>query len=301
MCYVLCLKHRITYNIVLRHSGLRAAPLDLVPSVNFVLIDGHAMLTWFDSTAHVCPFPGCGRAFSVSSNMRRHHRGHARQMAPAALPGTASGVVDAYQGRVLGVAATTAAEQYAAASASQEGHRTYSSPRTADSRVCDVLSTASSPHSHSRTSSMGSGSGLGSGSGSVKRQYPPTPPYSVGSPASQASEIVEVEERDAPAFGAGPGEPHPAKQAIDRTHRRHPRGSLSDILGPSDADEFVRLQSRSASASSSTGSRVDRREDHPSASASAMRRSVGDTLDLRQQPSPDTPSMSALFRGLPPS
>ncbi|ETW77047.1 hypothetical protein HETIRDRAFT_18791, partial [Heterobasidion irregulare TC 32-1] len=24
----------------------------------------------------VCPHPGCGRAFNVNSNMRRHHRNH---------------------------------------------------------------------------------------------------------------------------------------------------------------------------------------------------------------------------------
>ncbi|KIJ50668.1 hypothetical protein M422DRAFT_27252 [Sphaerobolus stellatus SS14] len=29
--------------------------------------------------SHRCPWPGCGKSFSVSSNIRRHYRGHTRE------------------------------------------------------------------------------------------------------------------------------------------------------------------------------------------------------------------------------
>ncbi|KAH8115571.1 hypothetical protein DFH11DRAFT_1725807 [Phellopilus nigrolimitatus] len=35
-----------------------------------------------------CPYPGCGRSFNVSSNMRRHYRNHARRPSGALMPST---------------------------------------------------------------------------------------------------------------------------------------------------------------------------------------------------------------------
>ncbi|KAF8872527.1 hypothetical protein CPB85DRAFT_1422667 [Mucidula mucida] len=38
------------------------------------------MNTHTGATPFVCPFPGCGRAFNVNSNMRRHYRHHPTSM-----------------------------------------------------------------------------------------------------------------------------------------------------------------------------------------------------------------------------
>jgi hypothetical protein len=38
-------------------------------------------------TAYCCPFPGCGRAFNVNSNMRRHLRNHPAPPAPVPMLG----------------------------------------------------------------------------------------------------------------------------------------------------------------------------------------------------------------------
>ena len=168
------------------------------------------------------------------------------------------GSANAFQSRVLGVDSPQDAQQHFVensipAPESWDVHRRYIPPMTAD----DTLSASS----HSRTSSITSSIDEQMG----RRQYPPTPPYSVGSPASQAEDIAD----DAPPFGAPFGSAESPKEATVRTHRRHPRGSLSDILGP--------------------GVDCGQRQTSPSGQAFDRRNHFSETqreASMRQQPSP---------------